>query len=90
MKPTHRNAFRGGNFDISEKAIRKLNGDLITKIKPTSVDWCEKEIAIEIHCDAGKILTKAGSWARIGICGFLRKQITEKTKNVEYRQGISV
>ena len=33
---------------------------------------------------------KAGSRAQIGICGFARKQIEEKTKNVEYRQGIAV
>ena len=49
-----------------------------------------EEIASEIHFDAGKIPTEAGSRARIGICGFLRKQTTEKTKNVEYRQGIAV
>ena len=48
------------------------------------------EIATEIHGDAGKILTKAGSRAKIGICGFLRKQITEQTKNVEYQHGVDV
>ena len=50
----------------------------------------EKETAIEIHCDAGKILDKAGSRAQIGVCGFLRRRITEHTKNAEYQQGVDV
>ena len=49
-----------------------------------SISKCElerKEIAIGIHCDAGRILTKTGSRAQIGICVFfLRKQIKEQTK----------
>ena len=48
------------------------------------------EIAIKIHCVAGAILTTTGSRAQIVICGFPTKQITEKAKNVEYRQGIVV
>ena len=55
-----------------------------------SVDWKEKEIAIEIHCDAGQILTKNGSKAQIGICGFMRKQITEQTKNDDFQKGIAI
>ena len=47
-------------------------------------------VAIEIHCGAGKILTKAGSRAQIGICGFLRKRITGETKNTAYQHGIAV
>ena len=34
------------------------------------MEWGEEEIALEIHCDAGQILTKAGNRAQIGICGF--------------------
>ena len=49
-----------------------------------------KEIPIEIHCDAGQILTRAGSKEQIGICGFLRKQIAEQTKNDEFQQGITI
>ena len=49
------------------------------------MDWEENEITIEVHCDAGQILTKNGSRAQIGICGFFRKQITEQTKNEEFR-----
>ena len=37
-----------------------------------------------------EILTKAGSRSQIGICGFLRKRLTEKTKNVEYQYGIAL
>ena len=44
-------------------------------------DWDESEIAIEIHCDAGEILTKAGIRGQIGICGFLRMQITENEES---------
>ena len=40
------------------------------RIKSPSVDWAGDEIAIEMHCDAGKILTKMGSRAQIGICVF--------------------
>ena len=60
------------------------------QIKFTSVDRSENEIAIAIHCDSGEILTKTGSGAQIGISGCSGKQITEKTKNVERRQGIAV
>ena len=35
-------------------------------------------------------MAETGSRAQIGICGFLMAQITEKSKNVEYRQGIAV
>ena len=48
------------------------------------------EIAIAIHCDAGQILTKNGSKAQIGICGFTRKQITEQTKNDDFRKGVAI
>ena len=34
-------------------AIRKTKGDGAYEIKSPSVDWGEKENAIEIHCDAG-------------------------------------
>ena len=35
-------------------------------------------------------MTKTGSRAQIGICGFSRVSITEKTANVEFQQGIDV
>ena len=70
------------NIIFSQKAIRELKGEGACEIKPPIVGRGENEIAIEIHCDAGKILTKTGSRAQIGICVFLRKQITERTKNV--------
>ena len=54
------------------------------------MDWGGVEIAIEIQCDAGHILTKTGRRAQIGICGFSRKQITDDTKNVEFQQGNAV
>ena len=48
------------------------------------------EIAIEIRCDAGQILTKTGSRSQIGIRGFLRKQITEQSENEEFQQWVAV
>ena len=60
------------------------------KIMSPSVDWGGNGIAIEIHCGAGQILTEAGSRAQIGICAFSRRQITWRTKNVEFRQVIDV
>ena len=36
------------------------------------------------------ILTKTGSRAQIGIGGFLRKQITDQSKNEEFQQGVGV
>ena len=71
-------------------AIRKLKGDGLTKLSPPIVAWGENEISIEIHCDAGEILTKTGIRAQIGIFGFLRKQITDRPKNVEFRQWVAV
>ena len=70
--------------------MRKLEGARAYEIKYTSVDCGENEIATEIHGDAGEILTKAGSRAKIGAFGFLRRQKTEQTKNVEYKQGVDV
>ena len=35
-------------------------------------------------------MTKAGSRAQIGTCGFLRKKITDQAENVEFRKGIDV
>ena len=84
------NAFYGIRFDFPEKAIVKLKVECGYRIKFPSVDWAGNEFSIEIHCDSGGILTKPGSRAQLGICGFPRKQITEETKNVEYRQGIDV
>ena len=38
----------------------------------------------------GKYRPKRAVGRKLGMCGFLRKQITETTKNVEYEQGIAV
>ena len=73
-----------------KKAIWKLKGGRTYQIKFRIADWGENEIAIEIHCDAGEILTEAGSRAKIRNCGFLRKQLADETNNVEYRRGIAV
>ena len=56
-----------------------MKGEGAYKIKFPIIDWGEKEIAIEIHGDAGQILTRAGNRAQIGICGFTRKQNFKKT-----------
>ena len=56
-----------------KKSIRKLKGGGTYKIRFPSVDWGEYEIASEIHCDAGQILTKKGNRAQIGICVFFEK-----------------
>ena len=53
------------------------------------MDWGEREIAIEIHCGAGQILTKNGSNAHIGIFGFMRGQITHQT-NGDFQHGIVI
>ena len=55
-----------------------------------SVDCDGDEIPIEIHCDSGGIMAKAGRRAHIGICGFPGQQITDAAENVEFRQGIDV
>ena len=67
-----------------------IKGGRSYQIKFPIVDGVASEIAIEIHGGSGEILTEAGSRAQIGICGFMRKRLTEKTKNVEYRHGIAV
>ena len=33
-------------------------------------EWVWREMAIEVHCDDGDILTKWEGKAQIGICGF--------------------
>ena len=60
--------FHGREFVISEKGDPEINGGY--QIKSPSVDWAVSEIAIEIHFADGKILTKTGRRAQIGICGF--------------------
>ena len=54
------------------------------------MEWAEEDIEIEVHCDAGQILTKTGSRAQIGICGFIRAEITEQNKIKPFRGGISI
>ena len=66
--------------DFVKKAIMELKGEGAYEINFASVNWKGGQIAIEIHCDAGQILTKTESRAKIGICGFSRKQNSEQTK----------
>ena len=52
--------------------------------------WAEEDLEIEVHCDDGRILTKAGSRAQIGICGFIRNKITEQSKSRQFRTGVAI
>ena len=54
------------------------------------MDWGEEEIAIEIHCDAGQILTKAGNRAQIGLFGFMRKRKLNFSDENEFHQGVAI
>ena len=55
------------------------------------MEWNEEaEISLEIHCDAGQILTKAGNRDQIGICGFLRNQKGNVSDGKEFQPGVSV
>ena len=58
------------NLILLKKAIGKLKGEGDYEVNSPVVNWEEKESAIEIHCDAGQILTRTGSRAQIAICGF--------------------
>ena len=49
----------------------------------------EREIAIGIHCDAGRILTKTGSRAQIGICVFRENKLRNR-QNGEFHHGIAI
>ena len=60
------------------------------RIKFRSVGWAEEDIEIEVHCDAGQILTKTGSRAQIGICGFIRNKIKWGTKTRTYIPVIAI
>ena len=59
------------------------------QIKFPSVNWEEEDIEIEIHCDAGQILTKTGSRAQLGICGFIRNKINGE-QNENFHTGIAI
>ena len=63
------NAFFGWGSYFLNKDIRELKGEWKYQIKFPSVYWVGGEIAIEIHCDTGRILTKTGCRAQIGIYG---------------------
>ena len=67
-----------------------MKGEGAYEINFPSFNRKAKELSIEIHCDSGQILTRTGSKAQIGICGFLRRQIAEQTKNGEFQQGITI
>ena len=68
------NTFYGAKFSFLKTGDAKLKGDGEYQIKFPRMGWSGGEISIEIHCDAGQILTKAGNRAQIGICGFLRNR----------------
>ena len=67
----------------------KLKGEGKYQIKFPSVDWDEEDVEIEAHCDAGQILTKTSSRDQIGLCGFIRDKITEKSKKREFPRRYS-
>ena len=87
---TSKTHFAVANLIFLKKAIRKLKGEGEYQIKFPSVDWAEEDIEIEIHCDAGQILTKTGSRAQIGICAFIRSKITDENKNENFHTGIAI
>ena len=78
------------NLPPLRKATRKLKGEGKYQIRFPSMDWAEEDLEIEAHCDAGQILTKAGSRAQIGIFGFTRNKITEQSKNQKFHTGIAI
>ena len=69
---------------FSKRAIRTLKWERSYEIKSAVADWGENEIAIEIHCDAGGILTKSGRRAQIGICGFRENRLQTKPKMLSF------
>ena len=87
---TSKTHFAVANLIFPKKAIRKLKGGGKYQIKFPSMDWAEEDIEIEVHFDAGQILTKAGSRAQLGICGFIRSKITETDKNENLHTGIAI
>ena len=80
---TSKTHFTVENLIFLKKAIRKLKGEGKYQIKFPSVDWAEEDIEIEVHCDAGPIVTKTGNRAQLGICGFIRNKINEKKQKRE-------
>ena len=74
------------NLLYVKKAIRKLKDEGKYQLRFPSMDWAEDDPEIEAHCDDGQILTKASSRAQIGICGFIRTKITERSKNDQFHQ----
>ena len=58
--------------------------------KSPIVDWGREDIEIEIRRDAGRILTKAGSRAQVGIRGFIRNKISGEVKIEEFHCGIAI
>ena len=82
--------FTVGNLLLLKKAIRKLKGEGKYQIRFPIMDWAEEDLEIEVHCDAGQILTKTGSRDQIGIFGFIRAKITEQDKNQQFHKGIAI
>ena len=68
------------NLLYSQKSIKKLKpaGDIT--IGFACSEWAEIEMAIEVHCDDGVILTKGGK-AQIGICVFVREKTNGADKD---------
>ena len=58
----------GAEFIASTKAIRKLKSDGEITIRFHIVGWGDNEMAIEVRCDAGGILTKGWGKSQIKIC----------------------
>ena len=58
----------------------KIKGEGAYGVKSPSVDRCEEEIPIGIHCDAGEMLTKTRSRSQIGICVFRGNRLQNKQK----------
>ena len=67
-----------------------MKGEGGYQIRFPSIDWDGGDLEIEAHCDDGQILTKTGSRAQIGICGFIRAKITEQNKNQQFHKGIAI
>ena len=55
---TSKTHFAVENLLFLKKAIRKLKGGGKYQIRFPSMDWAEEDLEIEVHCNAGQILTK--------------------------------
>ena len=51
------------------------------------VDWPDSEMAIEVLCDAGGVLTKGGCKSQIGICGIVGEKVNGENRDNGYLGG---